>query len=36
MQFKWDESKRLRNIEDHGVDFIDMAEIFDGRPVFTY
>lgn len=36
MLFEWDESKRLRNIEDHGVDFIDMAEIFDGRPVFTY
>lgn len=36
MEFEWDENKRLRTIEVHGVDFIDMAAIFDGRPVFTY
>jgi len=36
MEFEWDENKRLRNIRDHGIDFIDAAEIFDGRPVFSY
>ena len=36
MQFEWDENKRLLNVRDHGVDFIDMVQIFDGRPTFTY
>ena len=26
--FEWDEAKRLRNIEDHGVDFREAARIF--------
>jgi uncharacterized DUF497 family protein len=30
--FEWDEAKRLRNIEDHGVDFRLAARIF-GNPV---
>ncbi len=36
MEFEWDENKRRTNIHDHGVDFVDVAQIFDGRPVFTY
>ncbi|MEZ5861809.1 MAG: BrnT family toxin [Geminicoccaceae bacterium] len=36
MNFEWDESKRLRNIRKHGVDFIGATAVFDGRPVFTY
>src|SRR5687767_13961978 len=32
MRFEWDEAKRLSNIDDHQVDFIDMVQIFDGRP----
>ena len=36
MDFEWHESKRLRNIRDHEVDFVDMIQIFDGRPTFTY
>jgi uncharacterized DUF497 family protein len=36
MEFEWDENKRLSNLRDHGVDFIDVVELFDGRPVFTY
>ena len=36
MRFEWDEAKRLRNLDDHRVDFIDMVQIFDGRPTFTY
>lgn len=26
--FSWDETKRLSNIEKHGIDFVDAAEIF--------
>ncbi|MGH6899752.1 MAG: BrnT family toxin [Geminicoccaceae bacterium] len=36
MRFEWDENKRLLNVRDHEVDFIDMVQIFDGRPTFTY
>ena len=36
MRFEWDENKRRRNLRDHDVDFIDMVQIFDGRPTFTY
>jgi hypothetical protein len=36
MRFEWDENKRLLNVRDHEVDFIDMMQIFDGRPTFTY
>ncbi len=36
MDFEWHEDKRLRNIRDHKVDFVDMVQIFDGRPTFTY
>ena len=32
MPFEWDETKRRSNIEKHGFDFIDVQEIFDGRP----
>ncbi len=33
MDAEWDESKRLRNLEDHGVDFMDAALIFLGSVV---
>jgi uncharacterized protein len=36
MEFEWDEMKRHRNIRDHQVDFVDAAQLFDGRPTFTY
>jgi hypothetical protein len=36
MLFGWDENKRRRNVSDHGVDFIDMVQVFDGRPTFSY
>lgn len=36
MDFEWDEAKRLRNIALHRVDLIDVVQLFDGRPVFTY
>jgi uncharacterized protein len=30
MKFEWDEDKRLANIKNHGIDFIDVSEVFDG------
>ena len=28
MRFEWDESKRLSNLEKHGLDFFDVIEVF--------
>ncbi len=36
MDFEWDESKRIANLAKHGLDFLDGATLFDGRPVYTY
>lgn len=36
MIFEWDENKRAANLEKHGLDLIDAASLFDGRPVVTY
>ena len=36
MAFEWDENKRRSNIRDHGVDFVDVVQIFDERPTLTY
>ena len=33
--FGWDEQKRSRNLEKHGIDFPVAAELFDGRPILT-
>jgi uncharacterized protein len=33
MGFEWDEAKRLANLEKHGIDFIDVPEVFDGNIV---
>ncbi len=33
MEFEWDEAKRLANISKHGIDFIDVAAVFDGGTV---
>jgi len=29
MNFEWDEEKRLRNIQKHGIDFLSVVSIFD-------
>ena len=29
MNFEWDERKRLSNIQKHGLDFLDVGEVFD-------
>ena len=31
MEFSWDEAKRLRTIEDRGLDFVGAWRFFDGR-----
>ena len=30
IEFEWDEGKRLRNLQKHGIDFVDVEFIFDG------
>ncbi len=35
MDFEWDERKRETNVAKHGLDFLDAANIFDGRPQLT-
>ena len=35
MKFEWDEVKRQRNIHQHGIDFADAIQIFDGYTVTT-
>ena len=35
MRFEWDEAKRLQNLKDHGVDFVDAHKVFAG-PTFTF
>lgn len=30
MGLEWDEAKRLANLDKHGIDFIDVPEVFDG------
>ncbi|MGD0958336.1 MAG: BrnT family toxin [Methylomonas sp.] len=29
MQFEWNDKKRMTNLEKHGLDFFDAAEVFD-------
>jgi len=29
---EWDETKRLKNLEKHKLDFMDAPLVFDGRP----
>jgi uncharacterized DUF497 family protein len=31
--FSWDEGKRSRNLQRHGIDFADAAKVFDGFTV---
>ncbi len=35
MDFEWDDAKRQANLAKHRVDFVDVQELLDGRPVFT-
>lgn len=33
MQFEWDEAKRQSNLDKHGLDFVDVEQVFDGETV---
>lgn len=35
MEFEWDDAKRQRNIQVHGIDFADVIQIFDGYTITT-
>ena len=35
MEFTWSETKRAANIKDHGLDFVDAANVFEGM-TFTF
>jgi uncharacterized DUF497 family protein len=35
MRFEWDENKRLRNLEKHGLDFQDAGAVFQERHVIV-
>ncbi len=35
MQFTWSERKRNTNLKDHGLDFVDAAQVFAGT-TFTF
>ena len=36
MDFEWDEKKRATNLREHGLDLMDAAQLFDGRPIYSY
>ena len=35
MKFEWNEAKRKENLRKHGIDFVDITEMFD-NPMFSY
>jgi uncharacterized DUF497 family protein len=35
MRFTWDEPKRKGNLKDHGLDFTDAEQVFEG-PTYSY
>ena len=36
MRFEWDENKRESNIAKHGIDFLKLSLLFDGRPCLDF
>lgn len=35
IEFEWDEDKRLRNVQKHGIDFVDCTRVFGGYTITT-
>lgn len=33
MEFQWDEVKRMWNLRDHGIDFVEIDRAFEGETV---
>ena len=36
MSFEWDENKRQTNIAKHGIDFVDVLDLFDAGNTVTF
>jgi uncharacterized DUF497 family protein len=33
MEFQWDEAKRKSNLRNHGIDFVGIEQVFEGKTV---
>lgn len=33
MEFEWDEAKRKSNLRNHGIDFVRIGQVFEGKTV---
>jgi uncharacterized DUF497 family protein len=33
MEFDWDEAKRKANLQKHGIDFVGIEKVFEGRTI---
>ncbi len=33
MEFDWDEAKRKANLQNHGIDFVDIEMVFEGETI---
>jgi uncharacterized DUF497 family protein len=33
IEFQWDEAKRVSNLHDHGIDFVEIEQVFKGETV---
>jgi uncharacterized DUF497 family protein len=36
MEFEWAEAKRPSTLDVRDIDFLDMCQLFDGRPVYIH
>jgi len=36
MDFEWLEEKRIKTLNERGLDFRDAAQLFDGRAIYSY
>jgi uncharacterized protein len=36
MEFEWAEAKRSSTLDARDIDFLDMCQLFDGRPVYIH
>jgi uncharacterized protein len=36
MEFEWAEEKRFGTLDARDIDFLDMCQLFDGRPVYIH
>ena len=36
MEFEWSEEKRSSTLDVRDIDFLDMCQLFDGRPVYIH